>query len=26
MTLSDFTKYSMTRSITRSLCNSWAAC
>jgi len=26
MTLSDFAKYSMTRSVARSLCDSWACC
>jgi len=26
VTLSDLTKYSMTRSIARSLCNSWPSC
>jgi len=26
MTLSDFAKYSMTRSVARSLCDSWASC
>jgi len=26
MTLSDLAKYSMTRSVARSLCDSWASC
>jgi len=26
MTLSDLVKYSMTRSIARSICDSWASC